>query len=496
MSFNRIILSNIDTTEQSSLFNYIEPFFKLGSGTSFRKLDEINTMVLHWVTGDLDTIIRTFKRRGFGYHFLIDSTGKVYQGAELSKTTFHCGHSYGPSGRWVNDYSIGVAFITSTTPINFETESNYVSALENLTLDLKTGNERLNGLTWVTGHHYISPGRKIDPYSFKFEKFITNVNSNINDGTKLKLWKTGDGIDGNIGDQDGLEKKGVELIWDDYRYDLPYLQSTLSDFITNPDEVNTIPDLDDIDDNNLGNSKKSTVVSNNLVAKHRSDKTDERIKNSIGILQPISGDGTANKYYTKALVYSNLNEMRALLDVIGVSEGTVGQSWSDYNGFDVLFAHKKIEDFTENYDKTHQNLKWGSKFGNGDISTAAGRYQIIGKSWFGSRTKELFGKPASEVPFSIQNQTIWVVDAIIRKRKINDTLLYPKTKEQFFNLIGGELSKEWASFPSNVGDRNGRSYYGGQGEKDDVKGKKKLNELYEVYKIALGKYNGNPENIS
>jgi len=492
MSFSKINLVNIDVLEQNSLFNYIEPFFKLGNGSSFRKIDDISTVVLHWVIGDLDTVIRTFKRRGFGYHFLINSEGKIYQGAELGKTTFHCGHSYGPNGRWVNDYSIGVAFITPSVPIDFETETSYVSSLENLLLDLKTGNEKLNSLTWLTGHHYISPGRKIDPYSFNFQKFITKFNGKLsNDDTKIKLWKTGDGVDGNVGDQDGLEKKGNELVWDEYRYDLPYLQSMISSFITNPFESTTIPNIDDIDDNNLGNTKTSDFSTDNLVTKQKSSKTDERIKNSVGVLPTIDGDNIQNNFYQKALTYSNINEMKALLDVIGVSEGTVGQSWSRFNGFDVLFNHKRIEDFSENYNKTHQDKKWGSKFGSGDFSTAAGRYQIVGGSWFGTRTEELFGKPPSEVFFNIRNQTLWVVDAIIRKRKINDSLLYPKTKNEFFNLIGGLLSKEWASLPSNLGNRNGRSYYSKQGSSDDIQGKKKLTELYNYYLLALNKYNVN-----
>lgn len=158
-------------------FGLIKPFFTF---TRTRDVKDINTVVLHWTAGkNINSDIDTLQSKNLGYHFIITIDGKVYQGAPLNKVVSHGGASYGPNGRYVNGTSVGISFQMSGPEVDF-TEEMYLRTKE-LILDMRIS---LPNIKYITGHHWVSPGRKIDPYTFDFDKLI-----NMLDGD-YELWKT------------------------------------------------------------------------------------------------------------------------------------------------------------------------------------------------------------------------------------------------------------------------------------------------------------------
>ena len=159
-------------------FKLIKPFFK---GTSTRNINTIDTVVLHWTAGaSVRSDINTLSNKGFGYHFLINQEGVVFQGSPLNKVVSHAGYSYGPGGNYLNSNSIGISFSMLGPDVPFN-DDMYKSCV-NLILDVKNS---LPNLKFVTGHHWVSPGRKIDPYTFDFDRFLKML------GSGFEVWKTG-----------------------------------------------------------------------------------------------------------------------------------------------------------------------------------------------------------------------------------------------------------------------------------------------------------------
>jgi N-acetyl-anhydromuramyl-L-alanine amidase AmpD len=164
-------------------FKIIQPYF-LNKKTM--DIDDINTIVLHWTAGaSITSDVTTLKSKGYGYHFLIDKQGKIYQGAPATRKLSHAGNSYGPKGRYVNSYSIGISFSMLGTEGNNKFNNQQITACANLILDLK---KSIPNLKYITGHHWISPGRKIDPYTFPFDEFIRRPKIK---SAGFELWKTG-----------------------------------------------------------------------------------------------------------------------------------------------------------------------------------------------------------------------------------------------------------------------------------------------------------------
>ena len=87
--------------------------------------------------------------------------------------------SYGPNGPYTNSTSIGISFV-KTESSEF-TEEMFDSCYK-LILDLKLS---LPNIQFITGHHWVSPGRKSDPYTFDFDRLINKL------GSGFELWKTG-----------------------------------------------------------------------------------------------------------------------------------------------------------------------------------------------------------------------------------------------------------------------------------------------------------------
>lgn len=166
-------------------FGLLEPFF---NRTRTRSVNVVNTIVFHWTAGaTISNDVTTLRGNNLGYHFLIEKNGNIIQGAALTDVVSHGGNSYGPNGKFVNQNSIGISFsmrgIIDGVEEEFTTQQ-YNSALS-LVLDLKIAAPNLK---YITGHHWVSPGRKIDPYTFDFNKLISEDKIK---SLGLELWKTG-----------------------------------------------------------------------------------------------------------------------------------------------------------------------------------------------------------------------------------------------------------------------------------------------------------------
>ncbi len=186
---------------ESSKFKIMKPFFKVPYK---RNLNNINMVVLHWTAGrSVESDYATLQKKGYGYHFLIDKEGNIFQGGPLDGSVSHAGNSYGPNGNGTNATSIGISFSTlgdedkevGSTTFN----DAQVKAAATIIYDLKNGS--CPKLRYVSGHHWVSPGRKIDPWTFPFDRLMKfpvsfkAVQGKIVDITLtslgLELWKTG-----------------------------------------------------------------------------------------------------------------------------------------------------------------------------------------------------------------------------------------------------------------------------------------------------------------
>lgn len=162
-------------------------------------LDKITTVVLHWTAGSsVGSDYRTLQKKGYGYHFIVDKEGNIFQGAPLDARLSHAGNSYGPKGTGTNNYSLGISFSTrgdedkEVGSTKFNTQQ--IESVVRIISDCKVA---LPNLKYISGHHWVSPGRKIDPWTFPFDRLmkypITTVDSVEQNLTSLgfELWKTG-----------------------------------------------------------------------------------------------------------------------------------------------------------------------------------------------------------------------------------------------------------------------------------------------------------------
>ena len=163
-----------------------------------RDIKKIDTIVLHWTASQykgFSGAITTLKGNGNGYHFFIEQDGKVTQSVEVGRTAYHAGNAYGPddSGRgtrWLNKYSIGISFVMGYINKKTGQKDTIVKPkmIESLHKLLKELIPVLPNLKYITGHVWITPSHRSDPFSFNFndlmgEKFIKDAN--------IELWKTG-----------------------------------------------------------------------------------------------------------------------------------------------------------------------------------------------------------------------------------------------------------------------------------------------------------------
>jgi hypothetical protein len=131
---------------------------------------DIDTIVLHSSHGvdgdpyDVDDVIGLWKSYGVAPHYMIARDGTVYQLVADKNIAYHAGDSKMKDGRsGVNNFSIGVEILNTKT-------DEYTSAQYQATKDLISYLKKKYGKMEVVGHDDIAPGRKTDPWNFKWNK--------------------------------------------------------------------------------------------------------------------------------------------------------------------------------------------------------------------------------------------------------------------------------------------------------------------------------------
>ncbi len=159
--------------------NKLSTYFKPSNNPVLNK-DKVNTIVLHWTGGSRTSdAVDTLRTNKLGYHFLLENVSgniNVIQGQKLSARVNHAGESYGPNGKYVNGYSYSISLVGSDNT----DYKPFIDTIVNLIVDLKIINPNLK---YITGHHQISPGRKIDPYTLDFSTIVSKVNEIIKNKT-------------------------------------------------------------------------------------------------------------------------------------------------------------------------------------------------------------------------------------------------------------------------------------------------------------------------
>ncbi len=113
---------------------------------------------------DLDGIIDEYKQYGVGAHYLMDRKGKIYQLVQDKNIAYHAGVGSVPDGRTdVNNFSIGIELM-NTKDGKF-TDAQYGSL--NKLIDYLKSRYKIK---YTLGHNQIAPGRKDDPWNFKWSK--------------------------------------------------------------------------------------------------------------------------------------------------------------------------------------------------------------------------------------------------------------------------------------------------------------------------------------
>lgn len=150
----------------------------------------VSLIVMHSTAGSsLAGAVSTLRAKGFGYHYLIEKSGKVWKCAPISRKLGHAGNSYGPreqakgvsrkqshggnfdAGCSVNGYSIGISFVHENNGVTKITAAQMDSAIS-LVRELHAAMPKI---AFVTTHAIVSPGRKSDPKPFDLDAFAASV---------------------------------------------------------------------------------------------------------------------------------------------------------------------------------------------------------------------------------------------------------------------------------------------------------------------------------
>jgi len=151
--------------------------------------EKVRCVVLHATAGStLGGAVSTLRAKGFSYHYIIEDArngrdGLVHKCVPVSREAFHAGKSVGPLGSNVNRYSIGVCFVNLNDGKDPYSDAQFESARK-LLLELKAANP---GLTWLTTHYWVSPGRKFDPRGFDVKALAASVGLSLWDGGRPVL---------------------------------------------------------------------------------------------------------------------------------------------------------------------------------------------------------------------------------------------------------------------------------------------------------------------
>ena len=161
----------------------LSPFLNAGKGGL--DLNNVNTIVLHWTGGgSLNGTILTLRQSvsNNGYHFIIEQDGTITQTLPLSEKANHGGYSFGPNGKFTNSNSYGISMVGNEKDFEKVNED----LMDSLTLLIKDIIAINPNIKFLTGHHEIAPGRKVDPYNFDFVELLKRLDN------KLTYWKAGD----------------------------------------------------------------------------------------------------------------------------------------------------------------------------------------------------------------------------------------------------------------------------------------------------------------
>lgn len=182
---------------------------------------------------------------------------------------------------------------------------------------------------------------------------------------------------------------------------------------------------------------------------------------------------------------------KALLDLIAYTEGTLGVS---NNGYDVTVNFHLIIGWTPDTNIVHGLNDWKIKLSSTLSSTAAGRYQFLGKTWTGSWVGGTKKKKGQNVPMTKDNQDIaalWLVNkrlksTAIDSRKVTIGEMGSRSK---FDIVLQKLAPEWASIPlTKTIVYKGKTKKAGDGFYAGQKARHSPNELWEIYNKALALY--------
>ena len=157
------------STKSDDSLKIIPKLASWGYASSKNRL--INTIIIHSsynaLGGDyynLEKLIAEYKEYQVAPHYLIDREGRIYQLVKNQDIAYHAGESKMPDGRTgVNNFSLGIEIMN--TKEDSPTESQYQSLRELIkTLE---NSQKINA---ILGHNQIAPGRKTDPWNFKWDK--------------------------------------------------------------------------------------------------------------------------------------------------------------------------------------------------------------------------------------------------------------------------------------------------------------------------------------
>lgn len=120
--------------------------------------------------------------------------------------------------------------------------------------------------------------------------------------------------------------------------------------------------------------------------------------------------------------------LKAFLDTIAYAEGTI--KFGDQNGYNVIVGGETFDDYLDHPQKLVSIPRYGIK------SSAAGRYQLLGRYW------KHYKKQLGLKDFSPDSQDAVAIQQIKEQGAYNDIM------EGRIRLAISKVANIWASFPS------------------------------------------------
>ena len=161
--------TKLGTTDKVDNLKIIPKLVNFGFQKSSGRV--IDTIIIHSTYDALGLdpysvsgVIAEYKSYSVAPHYLIDREGNIYRLVQDNDIAYHAGVSQVPDGRKnVNDFSLGIEIIEKKS--DSPNDAQYAS-LKKLLTQLKSEYK----IKYVLGHKDIAPGRKDDPWGFKWDK--------------------------------------------------------------------------------------------------------------------------------------------------------------------------------------------------------------------------------------------------------------------------------------------------------------------------------------